>query len=182
MDGLQMVWKGSTSAPAPPSGYRLRRRRPGDDPTLIALLDRVGWPQWDEEFMAIRLDMTVSDGWFVIEAGDGTLAASAVALWSQEVPGGGELGWVAAHPSHSGRGLGRVVVDATVAHFIAGGIDRIHLHTEDHRLAALSIYLSGGWLPVVSDPVVSQRWEAVHDRLGRPYLPDRCPTALESAW
>ncbi len=174
-----MVWEGNEPTPAPPSGYRLRLRHPGDDPALIALLNRVGWPQWDGEFLAIRLGMAVTDGWFVVEAPDGGLAASAVALWSQDIPGGGELGWVAADPSHSGRGLGRVVVDAVVAHLVANGIDRIHLHTDDHRLPALSIYLAGGWRPVVSDPSISQRWRSVHERLGRSFDPERCPTGLD---
>jgi GNAT superfamily N-acetyltransferase len=182
MDGLQMVWKGSEPTPAaPPPGYRIRLLHRGDDAALIALLNRVGWPQWDEEFLAIRLGMAVTDGWFVVEASDGSLAASAVALWSEDFPGGGELGWVAADPSHAGRGLGKVVVEAVVSHFVANGIDPIHLHTEDHRLPALSIYLAGGWLPVICDSSSAQRWRTVHERLGRSFDPERYPTGLHPA-
>jgi GNAT superfamily N-acetyltransferase len=181
MDGLQMVWRGNEPTPVPPTDYRLRLLHRHDHAALIALLNRVGWPQWDEEFLSIRLAMTLDDGWFVVEAPDGALAATAVALWSQDIPGGGELGWVAADPSHSGRGLGRLVVDAVVRHFVANGIDRIHLHTDDHRLPALSIYLAGGWIPVISDHDSAQRWTAVHERLGRSFHPERCPTGLDQA-
>jgi GNAT superfamily N-acetyltransferase len=176
-----MVWRGNEPTPTPPPGYRLRVRQPADDPALIGLLNRVGWTQWDEDFLRIRLGMTVTDGWFVVDAPHGTLAAAAVALWSQDIPGGGELGWVVAEPSHGGRGLGRAVVDAVVAHFVANGISPIHLHTEDHRLPALSIYLSGGWLPVLWDPDVVELWREVHERLGRPFDPERCPTRLDPA-
>jgi mycothiol synthase len=84
----------------------------------------------------------------------------------------GELGWLAVDPAHSGKGLGMAVSAAVTARFIAAGYRRIHLFTEDFRLAALKTYLKLGYVPFLCSPGTEDRWRIICQELGWPHVPD----------
>ena len=88
-------------------------------------------------------------------------------------PFGGELGWVAGDPDHSGKGLGRVVCSAVVKRYLDAGYKRIYLKTDDWRLPAIKTYLKIGFGPFLFDDTMEQRWKAVCDNLNWPFIPEQ---------
>ena len=172
---LRMVWPasrlGSVPMPAPLAGYTVRTWRPGDEPRFYELMALAGWPGWDAERLSCSLNRILPDGWYLAEhAASGTVVASAMALHNYKgtYPFWGELGWLAAHPDHSGRGLGLALSACVVRRFVAAGYRLIHLHTEEFRLAAIKTYLKLGFEPWTGGPDSETQWERVLDRLGWP--------------
>lgn len=180
---LQMIWPESRLDSPPvasvPAGYALRVYRPGDEPGFFRVMALAGFGAWDAERLRPWLMRILPDSWFMaVEAGSGAIVATAMALHdaSDQHPFGGELGWVAADPAHTGKGLGRTVCAAVTARLIAGGYRDIHLYTEDYRLAALKTYLALGYVPFLCAPGMADRWRSVCDQLGWPFTPEDWPT------
>ena len=84
----------------------------------------------------------------------------------------GDVGWIAADPAHTGRGLGMAVTAAVTTRFIEAGYRNIHLYTEDFRLAALKVYLKLGYIPLLYTPEMPARWQAVCTQLQWPFTPE----------
>lgn len=81
---------------------------------------------------------------------------------SGDVP---ELGWVAVHPAHRGRGLGRQICLAVLG-FVGGlGHGYAYLLTEDFRLPAIKTYLRLGFEPEMTDPSHPERWRLLREKL-----------------
>lgn len=99
-----------------------------------------------------------------------TESAVAAALAEQRGPWL-ELGWVAVAPRHRGNGLGYAVCCALVTHLLAEGQTRLFGSTQDHRLAALSIYFALGFHPVLR-PEKMERWRVVCGQLGVAFTPE----------
>ncbi len=180
---LQMIWPASRLTQPPqvvlPSGYRLRTYQPGDEPRFFEVMALAGWPGWDEAKLKPWLYRIVPQGWFMaVTAADDLIVATAMAThdhtWIR--PFSGEVGWVAGDPVHKGQGLGTAVVAAVTARFIEIGYPSIHLFTEHYRLAALNIYLSLGYLPLLYRPEMFDLWQDVCVALKRPFTPERWPT------
>ncbi|MDE0447211.1 MAG: GNAT family N-acetyltransferase [Spirochaetaceae bacterium] len=170
---LRMVWPvprlGSVPVPAPPAGYTIRTCLPADAPRFYELMALAGWPGWDAERLSYSLNRMLPDGWYLaVHTASGAIVASAMALHNYKgtYPFWGELGWLAAHPDHSGRGLGLVVSSCVVRRFVAAGYRLIHLHTEEFRLAAIKTYLKLGFEPWMGSPDSEAQWARVLDRLG----------------
>ena len=170
-----MVWPPSQldSVPeaAPPAGYTIRTFRPGDEPRFYQLMELAGWPGWDDERLSYSLNRILPDGWFMAEHhASGAVVASAMALHNYKgtYPFWGDLGWLAAHPDHTGQGLGRALSACVVRRFVAAGYRLIHLHTEESRLAAIKTYLKLGFEPCMDGPGSTDQWAPVLDRLGWP--------------
>jgi len=170
---LRMVWPaerlGSVPVPVPAAGYTVRTYRPGDEPRFYELMALAGWPGWDGERLSYSLNRILPDGWYVaVHTASGTVVASAMALHNYKgtYPFWGELGWLAADPDHSGRGLGMAVSACVVRRFVAAGYRLIHLHTEEFRLAAIKTYLKLGFESWMGSPDSEAQWARVLDRLG----------------
>lgn len=177
---LQMVWPTRRLNDPPVAqlapGYALRTYQPGDEPQFYALMEAVGWPGWDDDKLRPWLARVIPEGWFVVvECTKQKVVASAMALHNHtdQHPFGGELGWVACHPAHTGRGLGLAVSAAVTSRLIAAGYRNIHLYTEDWRLAALKTYLKLGYVPFIYAPPMEARWRAVCEQLRWPFTPDQ---------
>ncbi|MBN2548761.1 MAG: GNAT family N-acetyltransferase [Anaerolineales bacterium] len=167
---LRMLWHGGQEPPPVrlPTGYLLRTYRPGDEQPFYALMELAGWPGWDALRLAPWRARMLENGWFMIDhTASGQLVAAAMALTDMGEFGqvGGELGWVAAHPDHRGRGLGLAVSAAATARMIQQGYPYIHLYTEDYRLAALKTYLRLGYRPIIEGAGMEKRWQMVHSQL-----------------
>ncbi len=78
-----------------------------------------------------------------------------------------ELGWVAVHPAHRGRGLGHLVCAEVMDRARMRDHRAIFLRTDDHRLPAIAIYLRLGFTPWPrEDPDAAARWAAVLRQIG----------------
>jgi mycothiol synthase len=89
-----------------------------------------------------------------------------------------EIGWVASHPAHRGRGLGGQVTAAAVGHALALGGRPVVLRTDDFRLPAIKVYLQLGFVPLFDHPSYPERWRLIASRLGPGYevgFPDKSP-------
>jgi mycothiol synthase len=167
---LQMVLPAHVLADPPtpelPEGYALRVYRETDADALIALERKAGFQKWDRELLDEMLACALPRGIFVVEHA-GELVATAMATHNptERHPFGGEVGWVAGDPAHSGRGLGRAVCAAVIRRYAEAGYERVYLATDDARLPALRIYLQLGFEPLMYAPGMEERWRAVRRKL-----------------
>lgn len=176
---LQMMWPAHRlQSPPPvrvPAAYRLRTHRPGDEPAFCRLMEKVGWPGWNESNLQPWLARIPPESWFIlIDEASGQLAATAMGLQDHSSlhPFGSELGWVAADPEHAGQGLGGVVCAAVTARLINAGYRDIHLFTEDWRLPALKTYFKLGFVSFLFTDEMPARWRAICTQLQWPFMPD----------
>lgn len=173
---LEMIWPPEKLA-SPPSvvvagGYSLRQWTPADQDGYQELMGLAGMPPCPLDYWESHL---LYNGFFVVEH-DVTRSLVAACFASHHPasrhPRGGNLGWLAAHPQHTGVGLGRTVSAAVTARLIEAGYRAIYLETHDFRLAAIRIYLSLGWIPLLYLPEMAQRWRAICEQLQWPYTPE----------
>lgn len=187
---LRMLWPAERLSDPPrplvAPGYLLQTCDPAGVNMQVHPYDRIiadfgrlmasaGWPGWDEARLApwlprmLRSEGETPPGWFMVyHQESGELVATAMALTDMGEFGetGGELGWVAAHPAHAGRGLGLAVSAAATTRMIQAGFRHIHLYTEDYRLAALKTYLHLGYRPFMEGVEVEERWRVICAQLG----------------
>jgi mycothiol synthase len=153
-----------------PGGYTLRPLARADVEAWTRLLDENGgfgpWPpERSLPLFAPRSPIVFAGSYLLVK--DGVLAATAQlhhqTRRSYAPPA--ELGWVAVHPRHQGRGLARVVCLAVLRYAASAGYRDIFLRTEDHRLPAIRTYLKLGFEPWLVDPSAPGRWDAILSQL-----------------
>lgn len=134
--------------PQPGALGRLREAGPADASALAALLDEAFEEDWDPARVERELTgaADVARTW-VVESDGALVATASERLLPQDYPGAGYLHWVAASSAARGRGLGGTVVRACLAGLAARGLGRCVLETEDHRVAAVRLYLRLGFVP-----------------------------------
>lgn len=161
--------------PKVPDGYRVRQFQMGDQAAYYDLMHAVGWTQWDDALFAQWIERALPQSWFLVTPENSAqLVASAFCTHRhlEDQPFGGELAWIAAHPDHHGKGLGRLVISLVTARFIELGYQNIHLFTEDFRLAALHLYLQMGYQPLLYLPEMHERWQTVCEAINWTFEPD----------
>lgn len=173
MAQLHMIWPDNLLETPPvvtlEPEYGLRCFTEADETAWLRLMAEAGFEGWDSGRLAGMLRAVLPDGFFlVVHRPTARVVATAVATHNPEElhPYGGELGWVAADPVHSGHGLGRAVCSAVVARLLSAGYRRIYLKTDDFRLAALKVYLTMGFVPLLYAEDMAERWRAVYEKLG----------------
>lgn len=157
-------------APRPASGYGLRTYRPGDEEPWIGILSTGDFGAWDRP----RLDRMLAgeraplprDGIVFTTWEDRPVGTACVFLHPGEGGDVAELGWVAVHPAHRGRGLGFAVCRAALGFARDAGHGYAYLLTEDFRLSAIGMYLRLGFEPEMTDPSHPARWAAIRRALG----------------
>ncbi|NIN68781.1 MAG: GNAT family N-acetyltransferase [Anaerolineae bacterium] len=162
----------------------LRTYQEGDIPRFYEVMGLAGWAGWNDEVLERSLAKILPNGWFmVIHEETKEIVATAMALHNYKgtYPFWGELGWLAGDPAHAGKGLGIAVSAAVTARFIDAGYRKIHLFTEDFRLAALKTYLKLGYVPFLYAPETQDRWQVVCTQLGWAYTPDEWRSKWPSA-
>ena len=97
---------------------------------------------------------------YVIDGPDG-LIATASARAHPGFPGAGYVHWVGVDPHRRGQALGTTVMAAVMARFVADGLTRAMLETDDPRLPAITSYLAQGYVPHYPDDSHVSRWSAV---------------------
>ena len=172
---LRMVWPAHLLDSPPVEklipGYTLQVHQPGDEAGFYRVMELAGFHGWDDETLRPWLQRILPDGWFtLVEEASGEIVATAMATHNPIPlhPFGGELGWVAGHPQHSGRGLGMAVCAAVVRRLLRAGYRNIYLRTDDWRLPAIRIYLKLGFAPFLFAPDMEARWRAVCQQIDWP--------------
>jgi ribosomal protein S18 acetylase RimI-like enzyme len=85
-------------------------------------------------------------------------------------PHSGQLDWVVVDTGHRRQGLGRYVVTRALRYFADHGYRDAVLTTRAYRHAALALYMSVGFDPVLTgaDPSERKRWEAALEAIRHP--------------
>lgn len=160
-------------------GYGLRRYRPGDEESMGATLRAAGFTDWDADRVLGYLEDADRRAGSAVVAFEGRVVASTFAsrMSSDRVspvtrmPGEplreGVLDYVATHPDHQGRGLGRATCTAVSRYLVGQGCAMVSLLTDDWRLAAIHLYLSLGFEPVMNRDDMPERWARVRTELER---------------
>jgi mycothiol synthase len=173
---LHMIWpRQRRTAPAQwpvPDGYSMRTYHEGDKEQYIRLMRSAGFDTWDEtRFQDVIATMHTQGLFFVVHDATQALVATSAAQSKERefYPNGGELGWVAAHPDHRGKGLGYVVCSAVTRRLLAEDHPFLYLLTDDFRLPAIRVYLNLGWIPHLYTPEVEALWRSVCAKMGLRY-------------
>lgn len=153
-----------------PAGYEIRAWRPGDDEGWVDLLNASGaFGSWTPARLAAETRGLLREAQFFAVQEGKLVAATGILARSLRRKPALELAWVARHPAHGGKELGRaVVIRALRAALALPGRRPVHLYTDDHRLTAIAIYLDLGFVPDLrSHRSYPGRWEAVFRALAR---------------
>jgi predicted dehydrogenase/GNAT superfamily N-acetyltransferase len=164
---LEMIFPETADCPEPgkpPAGYTLRQFQEGDEGTYRTLMEFAGFGVWDDARIAAVRRRLIPGGFFVAEqTSTKQIVATAQATHAptDRHPEGGELGWVASHPEHRGKGLGRILCAHATKRLRDAGYRRIYLSTDDFRLPAIAIYLALGYMPSLHTDDMADRWESI---------------------
>ena len=156
-----------------PRGYVLRRYREGDGVTLAGTLRAAGFVDWDVGRVLGYLEDGDRRAGSAVVKFEGMIVAS---TFASRVSSGatspvtgkagdptreGLLDYVATHPDHQGRGLGRATCTAVSRYLVDQGCETVSLWTDDWRLPAIHLYLSLGYRPVMNRGDMPERWAKV---------------------
>jgi len=176
---MEMVWPESKLNERPTlslsSGFRLRQYRPDDNMAHNKLLDVAGLSSFSPEYWEKHI---LPNGFFIIEEiNSGKIVATCMASHhpTPRHPRAGNFGWLAADPQYKGKNLGYSVAAAVTSRLLAGGYSRIFLETHDFRLPAIKIYLKMGWVPLLYNKEMEDRWKKICDKLNFPFEPEKWP-------
>jgi len=163
-------------APGILEGYALRPFRPGDETDWQALYE-AAFPDIPDRVRDKVAHLMAEDVWdpqrvrFACQA-DRPVACALAWEPRWDVPGAGILHWVAVHPAHRRRRLGRAVVLDALRWMHQTGRRAAVLTTEVHRVAAVRLYLSLGFKPdFAAAPDMDRRWATAREHLGRAERP-----------
>jgi mycothiol synthase len=178
--GLFMIWPTSQRAlaidPATAEGYAIRTYQPGDQHAFLALMALMDFDAFDQAKLDYNIARILPAGWFfAVHQASGQIVGTAMCLhnYTGDTPFGGDVGWVACDPAHTGHGLGYALTAHVTNRFREAGYTRIQLGTEHHRLPAIKTYLKLGYLPVLYRPEMDALWAEICTQLGWDFTPDR---------
>ena len=180
MHRFQLLMKRRTlrdvKKPRCPKGYSLRTYQDGDDvhwARIIAKAFRTQCPPsvfWRE--IANQKLFRPERVFFLLHEGKPVGTATA---WSKPEFGSraGYVHMVALLPEYTGKGLGKKLTTAVLWYFTENRLSSAFLHTDDHRLPAIRIYLELDFEPVIGNEDDRNRWLEVFRDLKRPDLSHR---------
>ncbi len=145
-------------------GYELRPCRAGDSDGIAGVLDASGFQGWTVGRVADYLAEPERSKGSCVVACSTRIVASTFASWT-ELGCIGVLDYVACHPDHRGRGLGRAVCLGVLGFFARRGYESVTLSTDDVRLPAIALYLSLGFAPDMTRDDMPGRWEKIMRQL-----------------
>jgi mycothiol synthase len=155
-------------------GYSIRNYQAGDEEAFLALMAETDFDRWTQEKLDYNLSRVLPAGWFfAVEFPAQRIVGTAMCLhnYTGQNPFTGDLGWLACHPQHRGRGLGFALSALVTRRFCEAGYTQIQLHTEYYRLAAIKTYSRLGYVPVMYCREMYELWKHVCRQLGWPYKP-----------
>ena len=149
-----------------PEGYLLRKCRASDGGGIACVLGACGFQGWTTQRVADYVaEPERGEGSRVVACGT-RIVASTFASW-RELGRRGVLDYVACHPDHRRRGLGRAVCCGVLDFFARRRYESVTLLTDDVRLGAIALYLSLGFAPDMTREDMPGRWQEVMRQLRR---------------
>ena len=101
---------------------------------------------------------------FFIKYGD-EYVATITAVYDPE-KNTGIVHMVGALSKYRGRGIGNYILYLALSRLESDGADKIYLHTDDFRKAAVKSYITGGFLPIEFSEGMKERWIKLIGELG----------------
>ena len=145
--------------------FLLRTYRDEDENNLLKLFVKCGLVSSKKELDQI-FKTCIPEGCFVIEK-DGLIVSSMMARHVNTFSKfSGRIDWLATDPKFNGLGLGRKCASSATKRLEQAGYDDIWVTTDDHRLAAIKIFLDIGFEPYLPDKS-AERWRNILKLLGR---------------
>lgn len=164
MTSLLMRRPNLAALPTAPGGTEVAG--PADAGALARLLTASFDEPWDAERVhRDLLDEPTVTAVVVVRHDERIVATASARTLPDRYPGAGYLHWVGADPAERGRGHGFTAVVAVLHRFVAEGHAASVLKTDDHRLAAIKLYLRLGYVPQYPEPDHDGRWSAIFPRL-----------------
>jgi len=175
---LRMVWPAASrrQCPAvhPAAGYSVRTFRAGDEQAFLSLMSLMDFDPWDDAKLDYNMSRIIPDGWFFATDRSDRVVATAMCLhnYTGRSPFTGDVGWVACHPEHRGRGLGLCLTAHVTRRFLDAGYAAIQLHTESYRFPAIKTDLTPGYVPSIASAQASIARKEGCRALQWPFTPD----------
>ena len=176
---LHMVWRADGRRlpidPMTAEGYIIRTYRPGDEEHFLELMALMDFDRFDAPKLAYNVARILPEGWFfAVEQSTLEVVGTAMCLhnYTGHTPFGGDVGWLACRPAHTGKGLGYALSAHVTNRFHQAGYARIQLGTEYHRLPAIKTYLKLGYVPVIYRAEMHELWAEACRQLDWPFTPE----------
>jgi mycothiol synthase len=158
---------GPVESPELPEEFSLRTYREGDWKGWVdACSDGLGTADWSEKDFhekMLAMEGLNPEGIFFIVDSAGQIVGTATG-WLK--PEHGYLHMVGIRTDFRGKGLAKPLNAAVLAYLLGKGCSRIVLDTDDYRIPAIKAYLGLGFVPVLKDAGMRERWLAVMQVLG----------------
>jgi mycothiol synthase len=133
-----------------PSGYKFVPFTPESKGAWVELLNATGeLGAWDGARLSKEiLDTVLPEGAIIVTCGESLVACAAACRVAANLPFA-TLMYVAVHPSHRQRGLGRAVTLGALVACRNAGFPGMFLCTDDYRMPAIRTYQSLDFKPAV---------------------------------
>ncbi len=126
-------------------------------------LDTGNWTEQDFQTKMLDMEGLEPDGIFFVIDKDGRIAGTATG-WMK--PNFGYIHMVGMHTDYRGKGLAKALNAKAVQYLLEKGCKRIMLDTDDFRIPAIKVYLYLGFLPILYEPDMEERWITIMKQLG----------------
>jgi len=155
-----------------PEGYSLRTFRDGDEGALARIYRESKLDKDTIEIVRrdILGDPCFKPGRVFIAEFEGQSVGTGSAWVADEEPGVGYLHMLGVLDEHRGKRLGLALTCAAMRYTRDEGLDAQRLLTDDWREAAIRLYLSLGYDPLIADQSHPARWETLARTLGQPEI------------
>ncbi|MBI5093983.1 MAG: GNAT family N-acetyltransferase [Candidatus Hydrogenedentes bacterium] len=104
---------------------------------------------------------------FIVEYQDEIIGTAAAWIEPERDPGVGYLHMVGILPEHRGHHLGALLTVEAIRYTRHEGFAVQRLLTDDHREAAIRLYLDLGYYPLLTHESHAERWRALGEKLNR---------------
>jgi len=116
----------------------IRAFKPGDEEAVVLLWTECGLVvSWNDPYRDIQRKLNVQADMFLVACLDGQIIATVMAGYD------GHRGWVnylAVHPRHRRKGIGRQMMDEAEACLRAAGCPKINLQVRSNNSAVIEFY------------------------------------------
>jgi ribosomal protein S18 acetylase RimI-like enzyme len=152
-------------------GVTLRRAVPGDAAAIGAVFDAAVRASWTYLGDLVAEPMSTAADWEQLVADHRPPNVLLVAVdesagivgYTAARPEDGEMFLLFVHPTHSGRGIGRALLEAAHDALRAAGCTEAFLFVHEENERALAVYGAAGYRPDGSDRVSDFRGTAVRE-------------------